>query len=303
MLTIFYPPKMDRLPQSEKDSKDLPRHTTIATHFQCPECGQDGRLRKKTIGIRPKSTSNLKTENEWEDGEVVYSKKIQRTSRSHPNKWISFVNSLIGKWINQRDFGQSIKDYAINLATLRRVMLLVAQKYPSMSSQINEWILSFQVFRVGLDSIVDNRYDRSLFEWADISQTALEEGIGAAAKKHSGFRGIRLSRNHIKDMIPVGTKFAMAFPLALRDLNLLSMRISQVIFNDPELLEAYNRAEDDIRKWGLSSSSSVVSTDTRSEIEGKRRTREYRYPYFYVRHYDEANTKSKNGMEPSTLVG
>jgi hypothetical protein len=157
---------------------------------------------------------------------------------------------------------------------------------------------------MGLHSTVDNRQARSLFEWIPISETALEEGIGVASKKYSGItedgREVGLSNKRIKDMIPIAADFALKFPYYWTGFLQFCVIISEVISSDATLLEVYygiekyyeeeaNRKQKQVQEHSHGQGLSEESTDIRTEVETKddSRTREYKYTYFYVRHYDE----------------
>jgi hypothetical protein len=245
-----------------QDQKSPQAQHGISIHVRCPRCGEDGWLIERTIVKKP--ISNLKTENTWEDGKVVDSKEIQVTNRSHPYKYLSFLELFVGRGFQRThpiinptvqmlrpgDSGyeehmaavQSVEDFGITIAALTQVTPLVVKKHPSMTSQVQKWISCLSVVERALDSTVDNRYGRSLFEWVYICQTAIKEGIGIAAKKYSGFteddKEIRLSHKHIKDMIPIAAHFAVSFPYALTYFLDSGMLISDVISDDAELFKA-----------------------------------------------------------------
>ncbi len=194
-------------------------------HVRCPKCGQDGWLHS----VEPKAYySNFRTEGEHEDGKIIYGKDIPRTQRRHPYKWMSFIDSICGhdgiKHMQQHQHPtinptpssstsilkpghdgynehwalvEQMSGIGSTFKALAEVMPLALKKYPSLIAEANKFNFCFSVVRRGLHSSLDNRQARSLFEWIAICETALEEGIGAAAKKYSGItedgREVRLS--------------------------------------------------------------------------------------------------------------
>ena len=249
----------------KKQPQDPPQHHAIVLHVRCPGCGQDGWLKVKTIALKT-SSSNFRTKKIYLDKYTDGEETIPVTKREHPYKYMSFPGCT--EWMNNehpiinpphprlpKPGEEAYEPYRASLEqldgfmkdlTLFGIMLPhVFKKYPSIAADDDKIAFYFSVVRKSLHSMVDDRWGRSLPEWVMICKTAITEGVNVAAE-HLGItegRQIRLSRKHIKEMIPLATQFATLFPSCFLGFMDSCLIITDAISKDPELSETYRRFE------------------------------------------------------------
>jgi len=186
------------------------------------------------------------------------------------------------------EYNDIIKECTVSF----KILPMLHKKYPSLESKAIKFSDDCSVVEEELRSLCDRRWTRTMARWSDIIDIAKEVSSNAAAKKYPGVtldgKAIRLSIKRIKDMKSKAYEFRRKGRSSLTDMIEFCALVKDVVSKDAKLFEAYRRFEKDYDKMR-----------EKQKVETETNPRQYRYTYFYVRHYDKAIYKKqkKEGMK------
>jgi hypothetical protein len=211
------------------------------------------------------------------------------------------------------------------LSLLQKIAPLVMQRYPDIKAIDHECKSIFahytMMLRQLLSSFTDDRYKRSLPEWALIVKYANDHGVRQAARKYSGETPdgtkIPLSTKSIRERMndPKRQEFFDTYSHYETKFLMFTSTVIGAVVQDPELLatyEEYEREYDDNDKNRLverekeeqGSKTGQIQMDRPEQndyaelLQGNYNDAIYNdglyYDYFYVRHYDPELRKNKS---------
>lgn len=275
---LFLPPKLT--PQQQENKNQF--------NIKC-KCGKNGIVRLKKIKIYKKTKHQqrlqerlkpeFKTKKDF-NGNVI-KERVNRTE--HPYRYEAVMSYLFAPEVllNSHkkpvinppkpepesskpadaieDLNDSLVDLDKSFRLFRKILPLVERKYPGIRAILkdNEEELTkyIKMFRELLNSATDDRYKRSLPEWALILKEAIEKSPRAAAKKYSGItpdgKEIRLSAEYIHQKIKKISEGPEFFDIYSYYESIFIMIVSIVmktVGQDPELLAIYKEYESDYGK-------------------------------------------------------
>jgi hypothetical protein len=294
--------------------------------FPCPGCGSDKGAHVHIIK-RPKkkkkksyaSFRTVKITKSWADSAEDTEEKRPVQRRYHPYKYLSVIGpfSKRNPVINPptpkvKEVTEGLRNFAEYNAywwMMHMIPFEIAplyfQKYPEEWEQMKEdfckhVLPASQFIRKITESAIDNRWDRSLIEWAEIVYTALTEGYRTASRKHyaltsDGKKKIYLSTKRIKQ---IKSMIEQQHILDFLEHEPYYNACITYMFNgakaDPELYEELKRLEqkynhmlrdDLIKSW--ENNNNQNQNQSSNQNQNKNQENQYHYTYFEFRHRDE----------------
>jgi hypothetical protein len=236
--------------------------------------------------------------------------KISVQRRRNPYKYLSLMGVPTEKnpIINPRpepgtvEVTEGMRKLAQNYANWWKVYnipfelaQLYFKKHPDawdeMKEYIHEYVLPVRrVLRKLLESVFDDRWDRSLAEWADILITAIDISPSKASKKHYGLTPdgdrIELSVKRIKEMKRLLWELVKDLPKQVPFYITFMSFMGAAAREDPELYEELKRLE---QKYDNIRDDLIRSWENNSQNQTQSRNQENRhyYTYFECRHPDD----------------
>lgn len=177
---------------------------------------------------------------------------------------------------------------------LTEVMRQASLKYPYLEAWeelFRDFGLGLQVLNKEMRSAVDDRYEKTWFQWLHIIKCAEEVSTEAASKKFYGMRpeGRKsfLTPRHIKEKRKDVVKFAGEILARLPKFFYSISVIDCVILTTPELKQEYERLS---KEYDENKESSKKIRGDWQEEDGKEKDnnqrQHYTYRYYKIRHYD-----------------
>jgi hypothetical protein len=177
-----------------------------------------------------------------------------------------------------------------------KILPMLLKKYPSFEPNATKFKDDWSVVSKEVRSLFDHRWTRTMAQWSDIIDIAKYVSSNAAAKKYPGVtldgKNIRLSTKRINDMKTKAHEFRRKGRSSLEGLIKFCALVKDIVSNDEELIEAYRRFEQDHDKMR-----------EKQKKESETNPRQYRYTYYYVRHYDKAIYKKQKKEGKKTIDG
>jgi hypothetical protein len=313
--------------------------------IKCKVCGKFGRVilkrdprekirqrQHRSRASHPKPKSEFKTKHDYRGN--PFDVPINRTE--HPYRYLGVLDYFCGLKPTNRHVvinlpkpqpresktSNALHDLAKSILLCIKIAPLVEQKYPDIKAirEKNEDVLvhSVRMLRKLFNSAIDDRYKRSLAEWAQIVREAKEHSARVAAKKYSGTTpngiDVRLSIKSIREKMkdPEIQKFFDTYSYYETIFFIFIGIIIGAVEQDPELLAIYKQYErdyDDSNKKlvkaekeeeGSKRGQVLVNTPEQNDYKEQQcndddgHNKESYYEYFVIRHYDPDCGKNRS---------